>query len=494
MDLYIDLKKGTLNTSKLVRKPVQVRGKNGKIFTRMQWVDPHDASVGHGVRKITSKEGYHHALQQGIHKHPHFKQAMKDQNVHIQHHDSEHHPPFYLPETHESSDRFSVDSHHHAEHAPHGMKHSSHKVLESKEDIQPNYHTAVKDTKTLIDSIATHDSSHHSLQGIEEVFENHLESAHKLFEGIEDGIRSHEDDLRMKNTKLACLATVEANYNRYKRQDHINRRKPIMTALHPDVAEHTCKKVLGDKYDYYMKKMENANITINYDRHWKDDIFREGYKAATLLSHVEKHMGQDAVEHVEELLEHYDDTEEIAEKLWDYDEYEWDGIEERMLAEYHSIGLEAVDQKPTYIAFNPTGHKAGGAPTFGDGVIEVDESILSKCTSTMDDSFFDQRAVPSIRDMDHLKHIYMLRMIHGDSEDTLDSEPSLGTIPIELQYHESVIEPHLLRDPNHEYEDNYVPLTEDEREVLQDDDMEDIDLDDLEEALNFDMDDYLIKD
>lgn len=39
MELYIDLGKA-LNTSRLVKKPVQVHGKNGKIFTRMQWVHP----------------------------------------------------------------------------------------------------------------------------------------------------------------------------------------------------------------------------------------------------------------------------------------------------------------------------------------------------------------------------------------------------------------------------------------------------------------------
>lgn len=39
--LHLNLQKsGNLNTSKLVRRPVQVRGKNGKVFTRMQWVDP----------------------------------------------------------------------------------------------------------------------------------------------------------------------------------------------------------------------------------------------------------------------------------------------------------------------------------------------------------------------------------------------------------------------------------------------------------------------
>jgi GNAT superfamily N-acetyltransferase len=39
MELYIDLEKA-LNRARLVRRPVQVRGKNGKVFTRMQWVDP----------------------------------------------------------------------------------------------------------------------------------------------------------------------------------------------------------------------------------------------------------------------------------------------------------------------------------------------------------------------------------------------------------------------------------------------------------------------
>lgn len=40
---YIDIEKAgirRLHKEKLIRRPVQVRGKNGKIFTRMQWVDP----------------------------------------------------------------------------------------------------------------------------------------------------------------------------------------------------------------------------------------------------------------------------------------------------------------------------------------------------------------------------------------------------------------------------------------------------------------------
>ena len=40
MELYVDLEKAVLNTGKLVKKRVMVRGKNGKVYYRMQWVDP----------------------------------------------------------------------------------------------------------------------------------------------------------------------------------------------------------------------------------------------------------------------------------------------------------------------------------------------------------------------------------------------------------------------------------------------------------------------
>jgi len=44
MQLFIDLDKA-MNTGKLVKRAVQVKGKNGKIFTRMQWVNPEEAKA-----------------------------------------------------------------------------------------------------------------------------------------------------------------------------------------------------------------------------------------------------------------------------------------------------------------------------------------------------------------------------------------------------------------------------------------------------------------
>jgi hypothetical protein len=52
MELYIDLEKGRLNTAKLVKRPVQVRGKDGKIYTRMQWVDPHSGEPVNNQRSL----------------------------------------------------------------------------------------------------------------------------------------------------------------------------------------------------------------------------------------------------------------------------------------------------------------------------------------------------------------------------------------------------------------------------------------------------------
>ena len=69
--LYIDLSKA-MNTSKLVKKPVQVKGKDGKTFTRMQWVDPntgqpsaqHNANqkafIDEHVRQMSADDKYKH--------------------------------------------------------------------------------------------------------------------------------------------------------------------------------------------------------------------------------------------------------------------------------------------------------------------------------------------------------------------------------------------------------------------------------------------------
>ncbi len=77
-----------MNTAKLVKKPVQVRGKNGKIYTRMQWVDPRTGQpvskehaqpieseknpatqkefIDAHVKKMSNDEKYDHLKKHGI--------------------------------------------------------------------------------------------------------------------------------------------------------------------------------------------------------------------------------------------------------------------------------------------------------------------------------------------------------------------------------------------------------------------------------------------
>jgi hypothetical protein len=89
MEFYINLEKGRINTAKLVKRPVQVRGKNGKVYTRMQWVDPktgmpvskeshadvqdntphHRTQKEHidaHMKKMSKEEKYHHIQKHGI--------------------------------------------------------------------------------------------------------------------------------------------------------------------------------------------------------------------------------------------------------------------------------------------------------------------------------------------------------------------------------------------------------------------------------------------
>jgi len=108
MELYINISKGmhTLNTGKLTRKRVMVKGKNGKTFFRMQWVNPWDASTGHGMRAIHNEDHLKEAMRHGINEHPQYKQALAAQGIHSErtlknklHTKS----PVYLPETKESA-------------------------------------------------------------------------------------------------------------------------------------------------------------------------------------------------------------------------------------------------------------------------------------------------------------------------------------------------------------------------------------------------------
>ncbi|MNW28675.1 hypothetical protein D3C74_55060 [compost metagenome] len=78
--LYLDLNKA-MDTTKLVKKPIQVHGENGKTFTRMQWVDPNTGqpvsqkhAVDAHVKGMSTEEKYDmmdkHNIQHKHNDHP----------------------------------------------------------------------------------------------------------------------------------------------------------------------------------------------------------------------------------------------------------------------------------------------------------------------------------------------------------------------------------------------------------------------------------------
>ncbi|MMZ43520.1 hypothetical protein D1872_50720 [compost metagenome] len=81
VELYLDLEKGKIDTTKLVKKPVQVHGEDGKVFTRMQWVDPNTGqpvtqktAIDSHVKTLSTEEKYKmiddHKIQWKHNDHP----------------------------------------------------------------------------------------------------------------------------------------------------------------------------------------------------------------------------------------------------------------------------------------------------------------------------------------------------------------------------------------------------------------------------------------
>jgi hypothetical protein len=108
-EVYIDLTKGMggrLNTAKLIRRMVMVRGKNGKVFRRMQWVRPWEGSTGHGVRAVHNDADMRQAREDGVHEHPDRARALQHQGMfnadHV-HQGMGHENPIFLPETAQSA-------------------------------------------------------------------------------------------------------------------------------------------------------------------------------------------------------------------------------------------------------------------------------------------------------------------------------------------------------------------------------------------------------
>ncbi|AYP68557.1 hypothetical protein EalM132_00043 [Exiguobacterium phage vB_EalM-132] len=430
MDLIIQ--KAILNTAKLVRKPVQVKGKGGQVFTRMQWVNPYEEQGNdHGVRKIQTHEDWKKAKEDGIHHHEKYHEALKDQKVSEDTHE-DHHPHFHLPETKESRRNMMKRLHqeHYADvvaehHNVHGMK-------EAKEHISEMLKFGL--AKYPADTISTVNSE---LYDIMPNFRSQV---------AQDIAKSNTENY-VKNVQIGALSRSNVH--------------PL--ASNPVLLRHFINEAIGeDNADKLRERLSDTmGITANTNSSNIPNILEKGYKGADMEHYLNSGLltDKDKIELRELLESDIDDHESMADWMNKIGKLHAD-LYERVGFENSVLGLHPNDRKPTYLAFNPNTYSNNGLTFYGDGMVEATNlsDILAHSTATRDDSFMNDQLIPKIYGVEHLKDIHLLKLIENDPlhqiTNLASDKPSVTAddivlhamvgdtmIPIELQYHKSVIPP-----------------------------------------------------
>lgn len=466
MEFYIDLNKGVLNTSKLVKRPVQVKGKNGKTFTRMQWVDPHDASTGYGVRRIDSEEAYHKAKEHGV-INPFSEKHMSDQGIkNIRDHDFDKHPHFYMPETKMSIKKYERDlkehksngiTHEEAQkklgtHIPHGEKDDNHKIHENEpvyEGEKPEYlegipeefhqfaHTSVEKIQELIKR-PINDRPRYKSNALQDTMKDHLDVISKY---VTDTLADNKTGLPIDGYRDKMVLKLRTDAEGRYGKDAI---MGLMMA-HPELVKWSNDQIFGKKKaDELRHRFRNGVLAINSPSTNLQGILKDGYHASTSDKYVDQcvedgRISEEDRDAYNRIMEDYGhDHEEFMNELDDYiNEVKpsrdsdigsvWGAIKDRVGAEA-IMGLEPEDEKPIYISYHPLGaeDKNGPCPDYGDAVVSVDPSVLKYSTAINDDSFFSGAATPVVKDMDHLREMYMFNIGSRHTH-----------IPYEVQYHKS---------------------------------------------------------
>ena len=463
--IFIDLSKGfgQLDMTKLVKKPVQVHGQNGKVFTRYQWVSPEQASTGDGVRKISSEADMEQAFQHGIGKHPKLSLALKQQGVDLAEHDFKKHPHFFLPETKESAEKGKGLK---GVHFPHGETPEHHVYSEKDVDSigkAPEAPAPTRENKEDIRGEAPAHERYASDPGVD-----------KVLKGIEDlpmesggymGAKYQDVMSRISQHASTLYSAVGEHIKGDPKADDFTKTIQArnlqllqvntggLPMIHPTVAHAAVNKLLGkDKADECRELLKRANLTINCDPDVVDDILTNGYSASTLDSYAEKNLRKDSYEKYKDIMSQGLDTRsiirEIDKKIDTVDSSDqdtWGNIASRLEAEFYKVGLKADDPKPCYVALNPLGTEDGGCTYYGDAHVIINNEILHNCTATTNDSFDEEVSnVPKIHDMDHLSDMFLLRQMENgfDMKDPFKwIRPRYSTdIRMELQYHKPKID------------------------------------------------------
>lgn len=479
--LVLDLKKSELNTAKLVKKPILVRGKDGKVFTRMQWVSPGELPKADRHKKVEDKKD----------KKPRMK--LKPAKPEI--------TPEEAEETLAKLKEFL------------GKKDAlKEKQVAEKEVIKrgedPISTESDITTKEFVRKYSRDSSIEYLIQrnvvpvDLEKyrVTANHKAMLNKL--GVQfsardleaataDKIKTSTHDIMAKRAQMQALKDGRMRHN-------------MSMASHPDIAKAVVDKIVGREIaESFRRDMKDANLTINFPTKNVDGIRENGYVASTAESYVRDNAigGVQGMDKYKEILNgDYDSEEERIQAFRDVggQDEDWGGetffdVYVRAKAEHEALGMKMSDEKPTYIAFNPMNNPSGGAVGYGARHLKItDPSVLRHSTMTMDDSFFDTRAFAKIWSMEHLKDIFILKAIEkydGDitksyEEGSLPWYSRMGDIPLELQYHKGELSPKQFEIENTIDEDKEMLSSEAFAEKYGSNEDENYDLDFSDDELN----------
>lgn len=452
MNLVLDLYKsgGTLNTSKLVKKPILVRGKDGKVFTRMQWVSPGDLPTS-GGSKGTEKT-----------------KEKKKKSLNVP-------PPKIKTKEEITEDKEKVQKFQDA------VDKTKVKKAKQKSKIDKGEDTLSKDSEVTVNqfvekvtkvnpkiskimkAITSSDLASGSKYGIGDDLGNLTQSMKEHEKVI------YEDVLAMINSDPNSsdrVKKVQENALKNGDMDH-----KYWLAIHPDIARTAVDSILGKKVaDSVREKLKESTLSINFQPKYKESIFNSGYTAETIESKASSELNELGYNTITEILSGDSDTtdnlETLRQLLYDIEDADYRGDREksftrenlksgnsgssvvrylrnRIEAEHKSIGLSSKDPRPTYVAYNAFNYEEGAHAGYGRGWLKVDDSILSECTVTFNDNFVTSNSLPKAHSMEHLADAFIIKSMgeYGyDMKNTRGDEPSwmdkaTSQLPLEIHYH-----------------------------------------------------------
>lgn len=289
-----------------------------------------------------------------------------------------------------------------------------------------------------------------------DVIKDVADHVRKHWSNIHHSINNHMsevDDDHVYKTKLHALEGIGKSGSDFS-----------VIGSHPKVLNSALRHIMGDeRYEKAKEKLAHANLTINADEGAIDHILQDGYYSGSLYDNLSEQGKKKYDSIVNSDSSPEDKMKQLQEWGSDFDQddaFTVSDMVSRLKAHLKAYGHGPGTKQPLYAAFNPDGHPDGGAPHFGEGVVQVHPSMLKYSTGSSNDTLVHHDPISHIYSGNHLKDLYMLKTLQSGGNKKFDTkEEDLESwqspwysskdheedIPFELQYHKDHLDPRLLR-------------------------------------------------